>query len=164
MAADLFESYAVTLVASLVLGKTALGEQGMIFPILVSAVGVLVGLIGIAATRSATTSPACGASTAAYIAAGCGLLLSVVAAFGYLPNSFAGINGVGPETLKHAGDPRLVLIGAVVVGIVLAAVILGHRPLHRHRGRPDPAGGGHHSHRRGDGDPVRLRARPESVH
>lgn len=126
MAADLFESYAVTLVASLVLGKTALGEQGMIFPILVSAVGVLVGLIGIAATRIRDDEPGLrGINRGFYIAAGCGLLLSVVAAFGYLPNSFAGINGVGPETLKHAGDPRLVLIGAVVVGIVLAAVILG---------------------------------------
>lgn len=32
MAADLFESYAVMLVASLILGKVAFGEQGLVFP------------------------------------------------------------------------------------------------------------------------------------
>ena len=126
MAADLFESYAVTLVASLILGKTALGEQGMIFPILISAVGVLVGLIGLAATRVRDDEPGLrGINRGFYISAACGLVLAVVAAFAYLPNSFAGINGVGPEIMEHPGDPRLVLIGAVVVGIVLAGVILG---------------------------------------
>ena len=36
MAADLFESYAVTLVAALILGKAAFGEQGLVFPLIVS--------------------------------------------------------------------------------------------------------------------------------
>src|SRR3954452_1039109 len=39
MAADLFESYAVTLVAALILGKAAFGEQGLVFPLIVTAVG-----------------------------------------------------------------------------------------------------------------------------
>ena len=34
MAADLFESYAVTLVAALILGKVAFGEQGLVFPLI----------------------------------------------------------------------------------------------------------------------------------
>jgi hypothetical protein len=34
MAADLFESYAVTLVASLILGKAAFGEFGLVFPLI----------------------------------------------------------------------------------------------------------------------------------
>ncbi len=126
MAADLFESYAVTLVASLILGKTALGEQGMIFPIIISAVGVLVGLIGIAATRVRDDESGLqGINRGFYIAAACGVLLSVVAAFSYLPSSFAEINGVGADTLNHPGDPRFILIGAVIVGVALAAVILG---------------------------------------
>ena len=35
MAADLFESYAVTLVASLILGKAAFGSAGLVFPLIV---------------------------------------------------------------------------------------------------------------------------------
>ena len=41
MAADLFESYAVTLVAALILGRAAFGEEGLVFPLIVSAIGVL---------------------------------------------------------------------------------------------------------------------------
>ena len=42
MAADLFESYAVTLVAALILGKAAFGEQGLVFPLIVTAIGAFV--------------------------------------------------------------------------------------------------------------------------
>ena len=37
MAADLFESYAVTLVAALILGKAAFGDLGLVYPLLVPA-------------------------------------------------------------------------------------------------------------------------------
>ena len=47
MAADLFESYAVTLVASLILGKAAFGSNGLVFPLIVPAVGVLTAIVGI---------------------------------------------------------------------------------------------------------------------
>ena len=47
MAADLFESYAVTLVAALILGKAAFGEQGLVFPLIVPAIGVVTAVIGI---------------------------------------------------------------------------------------------------------------------
>lgn len=125
MAADLFESYAVTLVASLILGKTAMGEQGMIFPIIIAAVGVLVGLIGVVVTRvRKNESGLRGINRGFYIAAACGVLLSVVAAFTYLPASFSALTGVGEEVTSHPGDPRLILIGAVIVGIALAGAIL----------------------------------------
>ena len=39
MAADLFESYAVTLVAALILGKAAFGDAGLIYPLIVPAIG-----------------------------------------------------------------------------------------------------------------------------
>src|SRR5262249_35909971 len=47
MAADLFESYAVTLVAALILGKAAFGSQGLVFPLIVPAIGVLTAMAGI---------------------------------------------------------------------------------------------------------------------
>ena len=53
MAADLFESYAVTLVASLILGKAAFGEQGLIFPLIVPAIGVVTAVIGVFLTTPA---------------------------------------------------------------------------------------------------------------
>src|ERR1700761_8074950 len=50
MAADLFESYSVTLVASLILGKVAFGQQGLVFPLLIPAVGVLTAILGVLVT------------------------------------------------------------------------------------------------------------------
>ena len=41
MAADLFESYAVTLVAALILGSQAFGDEGLVFPLIVPAIGAL---------------------------------------------------------------------------------------------------------------------------
>jgi K(+)-stimulated pyrophosphate-energized sodium pump len=45
MAADVFESYAVTMVAAVILGYASLGYKGMIFPLLVMAVGVISSMI-----------------------------------------------------------------------------------------------------------------------
>ena len=41
MAADLFESYAVTLVAALILGQTAFGAKGLLLPLIIGAVGII---------------------------------------------------------------------------------------------------------------------------
>ncbi len=41
MAADLFESYAVMLVASLILGKVAFGDKGLVFSLIVPMIGVI---------------------------------------------------------------------------------------------------------------------------
>src|SRR5689334_7149607 len=51
MAADLFESYAVTLVAALILGKAAFGSHGLVFPLIVPTIGVLTAIIGVFITR-----------------------------------------------------------------------------------------------------------------
>src|SRR3712207_3144174 len=51
MAADLFESYAVMLVAALILGKAAFGEEGLVFPLIVPAIGALMAVVGIFVTR-----------------------------------------------------------------------------------------------------------------
>ena len=53
-----------------------------------------------------------------------GVALSAVAAFAYLPDSFAGLHGVSSEVAASPGDPRLILLGAVAIGVVLAGTIL----------------------------------------
>src|SRR6185369_16441957 len=55
MAADLFESYAVMLVAALILGKAAFGEEGLVFPLIVPAIGVITAIIGVFITRLRTS-------------------------------------------------------------------------------------------------------------
>ncbi len=66
MAADLFESYAVTLVAALILGTTAFGSLGLVFPLVVPAIGVVTAVVGIfAVTPRAGDRSGCRRSTAA---------------------------------------------------------------------------------------------------
>ena len=107
MAADLFESYAVTLVAALILGKAAFGEQGLVFPLIVTADGRA------RRRRSACSSRGCAArraasrrSTAASTSRrSSASLLSAVAAFVYLPSSFAELTGGTAGLETHARRP-----------------------------------------------------------
>jgi K(+)-stimulated pyrophosphate-energized sodium pump len=52
MAADIFESYEVTMVAAMILGAAAFGVMGVIFPVLVRAAGVLSSIVGTYAVRA----------------------------------------------------------------------------------------------------------------
>ncbi|KKS97020.1 MAG: K(+)-insensitive pyrophosphate-energized proton pump [Candidatus Woesebacteria bacterium GW2011_GWB1_43_14] len=52
MAADLFESYEVTLVAAMILGAATFGLPGVLFPLAVRALGVFTSTIGIFAVRA----------------------------------------------------------------------------------------------------------------
>ncbi|GAA3574859.1 sodium-translocating pyrophosphatase [Microlunatus spumicola] len=122
MAADLFESYAVTLVASLILGKAAFGEAGLVFPLIVPAIGVVTALIGIFLTRPRAGENALRTiNRSFYLSAVISAVLCAIATFAYLPGSFAEL---GAGTTAPIDDPRVVAIGAVVIGIVLAAAIL----------------------------------------
>jgi K(+)-stimulated pyrophosphate-energized sodium pump len=123
MAADLFESYAVTLVAALILGKVAFGEQGLIFPLIITAIGALTAAVGIYITRVRKGEAGLAAiNRGFYISAVIGAALSIVAAFTYLPSTFADFNGGRLGDLD--ANPRLVASIAVVVGIGLAGLIL----------------------------------------
>jgi K(+)-stimulated pyrophosphate-energized sodium pump len=125
MAADLFESYAVTLVASLILGKAAFGEQGLVFPLIVTAIGAFVALLGIVLTRVREDEDGLKAIYRGfYLSALLGLVLAAVAAFLYLPSSFGDLTGVAADVAAHTGDPRIITTAAVAIGIVLAGVIL----------------------------------------
>jgi K(+)-stimulated pyrophosphate-energized sodium pump len=122
MAADLFESYAVTLVAALILGRAAWGMDGLVFPLIVGGVGVLVAIIGVFITRlrPSDRSGMTAINRAFYLSAVISAVLVAIVSFLYLPPTFAGF---GPEFAATEGNPRWIAIGAVVIGIVLAAVI-----------------------------------------
>ncbi len=125
MAADLFESYAVTLVAALILGKAAMGEQGLVFPLIVTAIGALVALLGVVVTRVRGNENGLKAiNRGFYLSALVGAALAAVAAFAYLPGSFAELSGTADLGDVGGSDPRVVASLAVLVGIVLAGVIL----------------------------------------
>ncbi|MFD6444922.1 sodium-translocating pyrophosphatase [Promicromonospora sp. NPDC060204] len=124
MAADLFESYAVTLVAALILGKAAMGEQGLVFPLIVTAIGAFVALLGVFITRvRGSESGLTAINRGFYISAVVGAVLAGIAAFVYLPSSFGQMTGTADLTDVTA-DPRIVSALAVLIGVVLAGVIL----------------------------------------
>lgn len=126
MAADLFESYAVTLVAALILGKAAFGDFGLAFPLIVPAIGVITAMVGIfaVAPRHSDRSGMSAINRGFFISAVISLVLVAVAVFVYLPSSYADLDGVSArEILDHGGDPRILALVAVAIGIVLAALI-----------------------------------------
>ncbi|MDQ4116781.1 MAG: sodium-translocating pyrophosphatase [Actinomycetota bacterium] len=126
MAADLFESYAVTLVAALILGTAAFGLQGLLFPLIVPAIGVITAILGVYLTKAREgENTLIAINRSFYLSAVFAGVLSIVAAFVYLPGSFSGLTGPSDTSVASlAGDPRLVASVAVVIGIVLAVVIL----------------------------------------
>ncbi|MEU7851961.1 sodium-translocating pyrophosphatase [Micromonospora parva] len=122
MAADLFESYAVTLVAALILGRAAFGEEGLVFPLIISTIGVLIAIVGVFITRlrASDRNGLTAINRAFYLSAALSAVLVAIAAYAYLPATF----GEFDSGLTDApGNPRLVAIGAVVIGIVLAGAI-----------------------------------------
>jgi K(+)-stimulated pyrophosphate-energized sodium pump len=125
MAADLFESYAVTLVAALILGKAAFGEQGLVFPLLVPGIGAVTAALGIYVTRPRPGENGLVAiNRGFYIAAVVSAVLCAITAYAYLPGSFKELTGVNASVAGLTRDPRLVAVGAVFLGIILAGVIL----------------------------------------
>ena len=125
MAADLFESYAVTLVAALILGSQAFGDKGLVFPLLIPALGALTAVMGIYITRpKAGENGLTTINRAFYISAAVGAVASVIASYVYLPSSFSDFVNIPATTAAAEGDPRLIASIAVVIGIVMACGIL----------------------------------------
>ncbi|HLS13798.1 MAG TPA: sodium-translocating pyrophosphatase, partial [Beutenbergiaceae bacterium] len=125
MAADLFESYAVMLVAALILGRATMGEQGLVFPLIVTAIGAMVAVLGVIITRVRGNESGLQAiNRGFYISAVVGAVLAGVAAYAYLPASFADLMPGSVDLTDHSGDPRMVATGAVLIGVILAGVIL----------------------------------------
>jgi K(+)-stimulated pyrophosphate-energized sodium pump len=108
MAADLFESFEVTLVAAIVLGVAAFPDRpivGLLFPLMVQAIGILSSIVGIWLVRPRSENE------------------SGMRAInrGFFGAAVTAAVGVGVVSLTYVGDWRPVL--AVVLGLVLASVI-----------------------------------------
>jgi K(+)-stimulated pyrophosphate-energized sodium pump len=128
MAADLFESYAVTLVAALILGSVALapGSEGLVFPLIIPAIGAITAIIGVFITRVKPGQNALAAiNQGFYIAAFISAVLSVAAVFFYLPNAVAAkTDATGAVTDPAVDGLHIRASIAVLIGILLAGVIL----------------------------------------
>ncbi|MGH3458464.1 sodium-translocating pyrophosphatase [Aeromicrobium sp.] len=138
MAADLFESYAVTLVAALILGSVAFGEKGLVFPLIVPAIGAITAIIGVYITKPrAGEGGLTTINRSFYISAAISAIACSAAAWFYLPSKFEDLKGIDPNGLiatvaQQIGqeppgldaDPRKIAMIAVLIGIVLAAIIL----------------------------------------
>jgi K(+)-stimulated pyrophosphate-energized sodium pump len=127
MAADLFESYAVTLVAALILGKAAFGNEGLVFPLIVPAIGALTAVLGVYITKPRGGENGLKAiNRAFYISAAVSAVVSAIAAYIYLPSKVSELVNVPSGVVNEVGnkDPRLLASVAVIIGIVLAGIIL----------------------------------------
>jgi len=117
MAADLFESYEVTLVASIILGVAAfhsIGANpalGLIFPVIARAIGVLASIVGVYAVRAKEgETNALAPINRGFLTAGILTVIGTAAvALGYVGN--------------HHGNEGWKVFAAVVVGLVLAQIV-----------------------------------------
>jgi K(+)-stimulated pyrophosphate-energized sodium pump len=125
MAADLFESYSVMLVAALILGKTAFGDKGLIFPLVVPMIGVITAVIGIFSVRplARDRSGMSAINRGFFISAVISVIGVAILCFTFLPSHFSALAGVAGSIAAYNGDPRWIAFGAVLIGIVLASAI-----------------------------------------
>ncbi|MGI9137125.1 MAG: sodium-translocating pyrophosphatase [Candidatus Nanopelagicales bacterium] len=128
MAADLFESYSVTLVAALILGKAAFGELGLVLPLIIPAIGVITAVIGIFAVspRATDRSGMSSINRGFFLSAVISAILVIAAVFTWVPASWDEIASIGGIDAVSSGDtigPRMFVIFAVIIGILLAALI-----------------------------------------
>ena len=126
MAADLFESYSVMLVAALILGKSAFGDDGLVFPLIIPAIGVLTAIIGIfsVAPRSRDRSGMTAINRGFFISAIISVIGVAIASFTFLPSHFSSFQGVTDPLIRaFTGNPRVIAFVAILIGIVLASAI-----------------------------------------
>ena len=134
MAADLFESYAVTLVAALILGSVAFGEYGLVFPLIIPAIGAVTALLGVYITKARPGENALSAiNRGFYIAAVVSAVLSGdrrlhLPAVARTPSCSTRAPPSPTSSRRSRRSParpaRSPAFLAVVIGIVLAGIIL----------------------------------------
>jgi K(+)-stimulated pyrophosphate-energized sodium pump len=138
MAADIFESYEVTIVAAMILGMASYGHKGVVFPLLVRGIGVLGSIISTYTVKAGTNDTSDTALHSVHRGFWIGSMISVVGFvvlglfylkfspeyFANYPQALAGFMGAdGKLTMDH----WFILAGADIrpiitcfIGIILA--------------------------------------------
>ena len=115
MAADLFESYSVMLVASLILGKVAFGNDGLVIPLFFPAIGIITAVIGIFVVRprAGDRSGMSAINRGFFVSAILSVIGVAIACFTYLPDKFSKLKGITDTGILHHGsDPQWIAFGA----------------------------------------------------
>ena len=127
MAADLFESYEVTLVASIILGVAAFNSiglnpaMGLVFPLAARAIGVIASIFGVFAVKAKPDeTDALKPINKGFLVAGVLTLAGTLAlSLTYVGND----KGVAGEGVKLMGGAGWRVFGAVAVGLLLAQLV-----------------------------------------
>ncbi len=142
MAADIFESYEVTIVAAMILGMASFGHKGVIFPLLVRGIGVLGSIISTYTVRAGANDTSDTALKSVHRGFWIGSMISIVGftalGFGYLyfdptylaanPMAKAGFPNGDPNLLGYFanfGIPGLDLRPAItcLIGVFMAIAL-----------------------------------------
>jgi len=142
MAADIFESYEVTIVAAMILGMASFGHKGVIFPLLVRGIGVLGSIISTYTVKAGSEDTSDTALKSVHRGFWIGSLISVAGFFvlgyfylhftpTYLANNSlaaAGFPGNDPKNLAvwfNFGVPDLDMRPAItcLIGVFLAVAL-----------------------------------------
>ncbi|MBM3638722.1 MAG: sodium-translocating pyrophosphatase [Actinobacteria bacterium] len=127
MAADLFESYEVTLVASIILGVAAFNSiglnpaLGLVFPLAARAIGVIASIAGVFAVKAKEDETnALKPINKGFLVAGSLTLIGTLLLSLFYVGNDKGVEGEGVMPLGGAGWR---VFGAVAVGLVLAQLV-----------------------------------------
>jgi K(+)-stimulated pyrophosphate-energized sodium pump len=135
MAADLFESYEVTLVASIILGVAAFRALypddpetwviGIIFPLVARSIGVLASIVGVFMVRARDTDKnALAPINRGFITAGVlSVIGTLVVALTYVGNTAGSYTNAAGKVVTTVTNPGWRMFLAVVVGLILAQVL-----------------------------------------
>ena len=127
MAADLFESYEVTLVASIILGVAAFNSiglnpaMGLVFPLAARAIGVIASIFGVFAVKAKPgETDALKPINKGFLVAGVLTLAGTLAlSLAYVGNE----KGTAGEGVQLMGGAGWRVFGAVAVGLLLAQLV-----------------------------------------
>ena len=126
MAADLFESYAVTLVAALILGQAAFGAKGLLLPLIIGGIGIISSVVGILATKLRDERPQRpGADQPRLLHLGGRLARARRDRWRSpsCPSKFSELRAHRHVTRRSTATRRSIAFVAVLIGIVLAVLI-----------------------------------------